>query len=113
VATITAAAGETLKVVLTNACTLTEEVMGHNWVLRTKGTDPIAFSNAAAPETATGNLDKKFKEKIIALIGVLGPNESAEVTFTAPAEPGEYPFLCTFPAHCITGMKGMLVVKKS
>jgi plastocyanin len=29
-----------------------------------------------------------------------------------PTAPGEYPFLCTFPAHCAIGMKGVLVVKK-
>ncbi|MBI5766280.1 MAG: hypothetical protein HZA93_00680 [Verrucomicrobia bacterium] len=49
VASITAAPGEPIKVVLTNACTLPKSVMGHNWVLLAKGTDPIAFANAGAP----------------------------------------------------------------
>ncbi|MBI5766279.1 MAG: hypothetical protein HZA93_00675 [Verrucomicrobia bacterium] len=53
-----------------------------------------------------------MKDKVLATIGLLGPNETGEASFTAPTEPGEYPFLCSFPAHCQIGMKGVLVVKK-
>lgn len=112
VASITAAPGEPIKVVLTNACTLPKSVMGHNWVLLAKGTDPIAFANAGAPEAGNGHIPEKMKDKVLATIGLLGPNETGEASFTAPTEPGEYPFLCSFPAHCQIGMKGVLVVKK-
>ena len=53
-----------------------------------------------------------MKDTVLEVIGVLGPNETGEVTFTAPAQAGNYPFLCSFPGHFLTGMKGMLVVKK-
>jgi azurin len=53
-----------------------------------------------------------MKDKVIAATGILGPNETSEVTFTVPAASGDYPFLCSFPGHCVTGMKGVLVVKK-
>ncbi|MBI4624933.1 MAG: azurin [Verrucomicrobia bacterium] len=112
VASIPVAPGETIKVVLTNASTLPKNVMGHNWVLLTKGSDAVAFATAAAAEAASEYIPAKLKDKIVAFIGLLGPNEAGEVTFKAPAEPGEYPFLCSFPAHCIVGMKGVLVVKK-
>jgi azurin len=112
VPTITVAPGETIKVVLTNHMTLPKEVMGHNWVLLTTGTDVAAFATAAAPEAANGYIPAKMKDKVLAVIGVLGPNETGEVTFTAPTKPGDYPFLCSFPGHFLTGMKGMLVVKK-
>ena len=112
VTTITVAPGETVKVTLTNHMTLPKEVMGHNWVLLTAGTDVAAFAAAAAPEVANGYIPAKMKDKVLAVIGVLGPNETGEVTFTAPATPGNYPFLCSFPGHFLTGMKGMLVVKK-
>ncbi len=105
------APGETIKVVFTNASTLPKEVMGHNWVLLTKGSDPVAFATAAAPEAASGYVPAKLKDKIIAHVKLLGPGETGEVTFTAPNEPGTYPFLCSFPAHCLTGMKGTLTVK--
>lgn len=111
VTSIAAAPGEAIKVVLANACTLPKNVMGHNWVLLKKGTDPVAFANAGAPETDNGYIPAKMKDKVVATIGLLGPGESGEVTFAAPMEPGEYPFVCCFPAHCQIGMKGVLVVK--
>ncbi|MSU73429.1 MAG: hypothetical protein EXS43_14005, partial [Opitutus sp.] len=54
---------------------------------------------------------RQMKDKVLAFVALLGPNETGEVTFTAPTKPGEYPFLCSFPAHCLIGMKGVLVVK--
>jgi azurin len=111
VSSIAVAPGESVKVVLTNVCALPKTVMGHNWVLLAKGTDSVAFANAAAPEAATEYIPPKLKDKVLAAVKLLGPNESGEVTFTAPREPGEYPFLCTFPAHCAIGMKGVLVVR--
>lgn len=112
VASITVAPGEAITVALTNACAFPKAVMGHNWVLLTAGADTTAFAAAAATEAARDYIPEKQKEKIVAFIKLLGPNETGEVTFTAPTTPGEYPFLCTFPAHCAIGMKGVLVVKK-
>ena len=34
---------------------------------------------------------------------------TSEVTFTAPATPGGYPYICTVPGHYLK-MKGTLVV---
>lgn len=111
VTSITASPGETIKVVVSNACALPKTVMGHNWVLLAAGTDPVAFANAAAADAAGGYIPAAMKDKVLAAVGLLGPNETGEVTFQAPAKPGQYPFVCSFPAHCIVGMKGMLVVK--
>jgi len=108
---VTAAPGETIKIILTNKTTLPKNVMGHNWVLLTAGTDPLAFAAAAASEAANGYIPSKLKEKVIAVVGLLGPDEVGEVTFKAPLKPGDYPYLCSFPAHCLIGMKGVLVVK--
>ena len=77
-----------------------------------KDTDPVAFATAAASDAANGYIPENMKDRVVASIGLLGPNETGEVTLTAPSEPGEYPFLCSFPAHCQIGMKGVLVVKK-
>lgn len=112
VSSITAAPGESIKVTLTNECALPKNVMGHNWVLLTAGTDAAAFAAAAAAEAANGYIPEKQKDKILAVIGLLGPNETGEVVFKAPTAPGEYTFICTFPAHTAVGMKGVLVVKK-
>lgn len=111
VTSITAAPGESLKVVLTNASTLPKEAMGHNWILLVADTDPVAFAAAAAHEGENGYIPRKLRDNILAYVALLGPDESGEVTFRAPTEPGEYPFLCSFPAHCLVGMRGVLVVK--
>ena len=37
--------------------------------------------------------------------------ELVEITFTVPSEPGEYPYVCSFPAHYVAGMRGVLVVQ--
>ena len=41
---------------------------------------------------------------------LLNAGESAVITFTAPEEPGEYPFVCSFPGHWFT-MRGVLKVE--
>lgn len=111
VTSITAAPGESIKIILTNAGTLPKDAMGHNWILLVAGTDPVKFAQDAQPEGASGYIPAKSKDKILAFVGLLGPGESGEVTFQAPEKAGEYPFLCSFPAHCLVGMKGVLVVK--
>jgi len=107
---IEAKAGEQLKVTLTNNGTLPKEAMGHNWVLLKAGTDVAAFDAAAATAKDTDYLPLALKDQVLASIPTLGPRKSGEVVFTVPA-PGEYPFLCTFPAHFQIGMKGTLIVK--
>lgn len=108
-ATMEAKTGEELKVVLTNAGTLPKEAMGHNWVLLKPGTDVTAFATACMMAKDTDYVAPSQKDKVIASIKVLGPKQSGETTFTAPA-PGEYTFICTFPGHFML-MKGTLTVK--
>ncbi len=110
VTTIEAKAGEQLTVVLTNIGTQPKEVMGHNWVLLKARSDAGAFSTAAAAAKDNNYIPAALKAQIIANIDLLGPRKSGEVTFTVPG-PGEYPFLCSFPAHFAVGMKGTLIVK--
>ena len=70
----------------------------------------------------TGNLDSMMaRDKeyipdngakwILAHTSLAGGGETVEVTFTAPKEPGEYMYICTFPGHYAAGMKGTLIVK--
>jgi azurin len=110
-ASIEAKSGEDLKVTLTNIGTLPKEAMGHNWILLKKGSDAAAFSAAAMTAKDTDYIPDALKDQVIAHTQTLGPRKSDEVSFKAPTEPGEYPFLCSFPAHYGAGMKGVLVVK--
>ncbi len=111
VTTIEAKPGEQIKVVLTNAGTMAKDIMGHNWVLLKADADPAAFAAAANTAKATAYIPEALKSQILAQIDLLGPKQTGEVTFTAPTQPGNYPYLCSFPAHYQVGMKGMLVVK--
>ncbi|HWK98781.1 MAG TPA: plastocyanin/azurin family copper-binding protein, partial [Parapedobacter sp.] len=42
---------------------------------------------------------------------LVNPGESFTLEFTAPTEPGDYPYLCTFPGHW-RGMNGIMRVVK-
>ena len=41
---------------------------------------------------------------------LLNAGESTVLTFDAPTEPGDYPFVCSFPGHWVM-MRGVLTVK--
>ena len=108
---IEAKPGEQMTVILTNIGTQPKEVMGHNWILLKAGTDAEAFDKAATLAKATDYFPTALADQVLAHIELLGPRKSGEVTFTAPTVPGEYPFLCSYPAHYQVGMKGVLTVK--
>lgn len=108
---IDARPGEELKIVLTNVGTQPKEVMGHNWILLKSGVDAAAFDAAASNAKATDYFPQDKADQVIAHVPLLGPRKSGEVSFKAPTEPGDYTFLCSFPAHFQVGMKGTLTVK--
>jgi azurin len=108
---IEAKAGEELKIVLKNIGTQPKEVMGHNWVLLKMGADPAAFAAAAVTAKATDYVPEALKDQIVAHTKLIGPRQSDEITFKVPEAAGDYPFLCSFPAHFQVGMKGVLTVK--
>jgi azurin len=108
---IEAKPGEELHIVLKNLGTLPKAAMAHNWVLLKAGSDAAAFSTAAASSPNTNYIPESLADQILAKIDLLGPKQTGEVTFKAPDKAGEYPFLCTFPAHYAVGMKGTLTVK--
>lgn len=107
---IEATVGEEIKVVFKNVGTLPKEAMGHNWVLLKPGSDVNAFAMAATTARDKEYIPDALKDQIVAHTALLGPRKSDEVTFKV-TQAGEYPFLCSFPAHAGAGMKGVLVAK--
>jgi azurin len=88
------------------------DVMMHNWVLLTPGSvDEIgALADQLASQAdgmAKGYLP--VSNKILQATKLLGPNAKEELVFEAPKQPGEYPYICTFPGHWRI-MKGTLTV---
>jgi azurin len=108
---IEAAPGEVLHVTLTNTGVLPKEAMGHDWILLQAGSDLDAYSRAAVAAKDANYQPPELAYEVLASISLLGPSQTGDVTFTVPTKPGEYPFLCSFPAHCQSGMKGVLVVR--
>lgn len=105
------AAGQQVKLTLRNIGTMPKAAMGHNLVILKKGTDVKAYADAAMMAPATEYVPAAKADQVIAHTKLLGPKQNEEITFTAPAEAGEYPFICSFPAHFLAGMKGVMVVK--
>ena len=109
--TITAKPGEKLKIRLVSIAQTPKIVMAHNWVLLKAGSNPKAFSDAAANARATDFIPPALKGQILADLPLAGPGDKFEVTITAPKVPGTYPYLCTFAGHYAAGMNGQLIVK--
>lgn len=111
VTNITAKPGETLHVVLKNVGTIPKVAMAHNFVLLAAAANPDEFTKAAMNARDTDYIPADKKADVLASTKLAGPGETMEVTFKAPAKPGTYTYLCTFPGHYAAGMKGTLVVK--
>jgi uncharacterized cupredoxin-like copper-binding protein len=102
--------GQRVRIVLTGIGKL--PALAHNVVVLKKGTAPKAFLDKASKATEeTGSIPPAMNDQAIAASALVKPGESAEVTFEAPVEPGEYMFICSFPGHFGLGMKGQLIVK--
>ena len=110
VTAIAAKPGENITVRLKSVGTLPKIAMAHNFVLLAATTDVAAFIKAAATASPT-YIPAAMKASVLAMTGLAGPGETVQVTFKAPAKPGKYPFVCSFPGHYLSGMKGELTVK--
>lgn len=105
------AAGQEVKITFTNMGTMPKVAMGHNLIVLKKDIDVKAYADAAVMAVATDYVPAAKADQVIAHTKLLGPKQTDEITFKAPAEAGEYPFICSFPAHYLSGMKGVMVVK--
>jgi azurin len=110
-ARIEAKPGESLHVVLKNTGTMPKVPMAHNFVLLKPGVNPKTVSEKCASARDTNFIAPSVKDDILAATGLVGAGETSDVTFTAPARPGSYTFICTFTGHYTLGMVGTLVVK--
>lgn len=108
----TVEAGQEVELTLVHEGSLPIEVMGHNVVILPMGGDYVAFSRQVMSEG--GSVDNEYlpegmRDGLVAYTQLIGGGESDTITFTAPEEPGEYPFLCTFPGH-FGVMNGIMTV---
>ena len=111
VTTITAKPGETLKIRLVSKGVIPKIAMAHNVVVLKLGTDILKLLKEGAAFRDSDFIPPGMANAVIAKTRFAGPGEAVQVTFTAPAKPGRYPFICTFAGHYQAGMKGTLIVK--
>ena len=85
----------------------------HNMVIVTPGSEEeigsLADQMAQDPDAA----ERAFvpdSDKVLWATPLVNGQGAVEQEFTAPKQPGRYPFLCTFPGHWRV-MKGVLIVE--
>ncbi len=89
------------------------DVVPHNWALARPGTladvGRLANHLIADPDAAVRQYIPRTDD-VLAYTDVVPPGERFTIYFRAPEEPGDYPFLCTFPGHWMV-MNGTLIVE--
>ncbi|RYZ20058.1 MAG: dehydrogenase, partial [Sphingobacteriales bacterium] len=107
--TFTVKAGQTVILNLDNP-----DFMQHNLVIAKPGTmkkvGAAADQMVQDPNGAEKNYVPAIPEVLFAT-KLLNPEEKVTLKFTAPAKPGDYPYLCTFPGHWSI-MNGIMKVIK-
>ncbi len=93
----TVEAGQTIEIIFENT-----DQMQHNLLIGQPGT--LEQIGAAADQLARDpeGSDKQYvpeMEEVLVATKLLNPEETVRIRFTAPSEPGNYPYLCTFPGH--------------
>ncbi len=107
---ITVAAGEEVVIEFVN-----RDEMPHNLLVTKEGAlETVALAAEAmvsSPDAFGQSFIPKTPEVLFA-IRLLQPGETLQARFTAPTQPGNYPFVCTFPGHWRT-MNGVVSVVRS
>jgi putative membrane-bound dehydrogenase-like protein len=104
----TARPGQQVRLIFNNT-----DDMQHNVVVVERGSLPTMEKTLIAMMADPTAQDRGFvPESPLVLFStpLVNARQSTTLEFTAPKEPGEYPFICTFPGHWIT-MRGVLRVE--
>lgn len=104
----TVEAGRPVQVVLEN-----EDLMPHNLVIAKTGTlRDVAMAGAELGTTPglDGKLYVPESSDVLFATTMVNAGKRELLTFEAPLEPGEYPYVCTFPRHWMRMYGVMLVV---
>jgi plastocyanin len=101
-------AGSSVRLVFTNP-----DLMPHNFVLVAPGAAEAVGGLADAMASQPTAMARHFIPETLQVLHatpLVEPNGRAELAFTAPATPGSYPYLCTFPGHWRV-MRGVMIVE--
>ncbi|MCI0683168.1 MAG: GDSL-type esterase/lipase family protein [Gemmataceae bacterium] len=91
------------------------DLMPHNLVITLPGAmeelGKLAEAQAQDPAAAARHFVPKSNKVLLASV-LLQPRETQKLSFTAPSQPGVYPYVCTYPGHWMR-MHGALYVVAS
>ena len=103
-------AGQKVKLTFNNQSALPQP---HNLILGKLGSKDRLIAAFMAMITDPNGMAKGYipeSSDIIVHTKLLMPGQSETLDFTAPAEKGDYPYLCSFPGHAIL-MNGVMKVE--
>jgi azurin len=92
---------------------LPAQAMGHNVVIISPDDDIFEFGADVGEQGGNienGYMPESLRDRVVAFTDLVGGGETTTVEFQAPSEPGEYPFMCSFPGH-FGQMNGIMVVE--
>ena len=102
-------AGQPVRIDFTNP-----DATAHNIVIVAPGAEAeigeAANEMAKNPREAQRGQYIPKSKKVLHATRMVPPLSATALRFTAPKEPGDYPYICTFPGHWII-MKGVMVVR--
>jgi uncharacterized protein len=104
----TVTAGKTIELVIENP-----DAMQHNLVIGAPKSMELIGKAADKMITAKDGAEKNYvptMPQILAATPLINPDQTYRLRFTAPATPGDYPYICTFPGHWRI-MNGVMRVK--
>jgi len=90
------------------------DIMPHNFAITVPGAMEEIGTLAEAQATQPGAAERQYiptSNKVLVKSRLLQPRESQKVAFTAPATPGVYPYVCTYPGHWRRMYGAMYVVE--
>jgi azurin len=77
----------------------TSPAMEHNVLFLTDNEAATINRVGQAAMSAASNAYVPEDDAVLAATDLAKPGETVTLTFTAPNEPGEYAYICTFPGH--------------
>src|SRR5262249_40456977 len=90
-------AGRPVEVIFEN-----NDLMPHNFVITQPGALEEIGNLAESTATEPGALERQYvpaSSKILVSSRLVQPRDMQKLDFTAPRQPGVYPYVCTYPGH--------------
>ncbi len=102
-------AGGRIKLIFDNS----DGTLQHNLLILTPGDESFAIELAQEAWSMQNPIENEYvpdSDDVLFATTLLSPGEKETITFTAPDQPGDHPYVCTMPGHAMS-MNGMMHVQ--